>query len=151
VDGRPTRAGGESDLLERASRAAVERTSVFVRTHRPSRAGAGPETSRCSAREGRHRVRTSPVRRVPPFGRTCARHGGARSGASGGLQSRNRRGTSSRFGRSARDALFGERRESGSSLRESRKGSAPANAPRGETSPRERTSDHDPRLVARAS
>jgi len=87
------------------------------------------------------------VRRVPPFGRTCARHGGARSGASGGLQSRNRRGTSSRFGRSARDALFGERRESGSSLRESRKGSAPANAPRGETSPRERTSDHDPRLV----
>jgi hypothetical protein len=52
VDGRPTRTGGESDLLERASRAAAERTSVFVRTHWPSRVGAGPETSRCSAREG---------------------------------------------------------------------------------------------------
>jgi len=49
-----------------------------------------------------------------------------------GTPRRNRHGTSSRFGRSARDALSGERRESGSSPRESPQGEARRQTRRGE-------------------
>jgi len=128
---RPTRADGESDLLARTSRATAERTSVFVRTRRPSRVDAGPETSRCSAREGRHRVRTSPVREGPPLGRTCARHGGARSEASGGFQAVKAQNLVSIRPVRARRSLRSAPRERLVAARVPARGIAPANAPRG--------------------
>jgi hypothetical protein len=53
-------------------------------------------------------------------------------GRAGDSKSVTGHGTSSRFGRSARDALFGERRESGSSPRESPQGEARRQTRRGE-------------------
>lgn len=68
---------------------------------------------------------------------------------------RGERGTPSRMARNlvsirpvrARRPLRSAPRERLVATRVPARGSAPANAPRGETSPRERTSDHDPRLV----
>jgi len=97
---------------------------------------------------GAHAAASAAARRVPPFEQACARHGGARSGASGGLQVRNRaRNLVSIRPVRARRPLRRAPRERLVATRVPARGSAPANAPRGDTSPRERTSDHDPRLV----